>query len=125
MKVYQRIAHLLIAIQNCEKSGNLEWKDKHSASLLALLSEAPSSSGIDNGSRLLDGSNPDRLRFAADFHHMNEGGMYDGWTEHTVTVRPSLAFDLHITVSGRNRNDIKDYLTTLFLDWLTEESPNA
>jgi hypothetical protein len=29
-------------------------------------------------------------------------------------VTPSLCFDFHIRVSGRNRNDIKDYLSELF-----------
>jgi hypothetical protein len=44
---------------------------------------------------------------------MDDGGGYDGWTEHTITVTPSFrGFDL--TISGRDRNDIKDYLHQTF-----------
>lgn len=46
---------------------------------------------------------------------MNDNGCYDGWTEHRITVRPE--FDgVSITVSGSNRNDIKDYISYIFYD---------
>jgi hypothetical protein len=51
---------------------------------------------------------------------MTEGGMYDGWTEHTVVVTPSLAFGINIRITGRNRNDIKDYLHDVFHEALTK-----
>lgn len=41
---------------------------------------------------------------------MNDGGFYDGWTEHTVTVTPALHGDFHLRISGRNRNDIKEMM---------------
>jgi hypothetical protein len=44
---------------------------------------------------------------------MNDTGYYDGWTEHTVTVTPSFS-GINIRVSGRNRNDIKDYIHETF-----------
>jgi len=52
--------------------------------------------------------------FRADFHHMDENGYYDGWSEHVVTVKPSLCFDILITVSGRNVRDIKEYILDTF-----------
>ena len=52
--------------------------------------------------------------FRVDFHHMDDNGYYDGWTEHVVTVKPSLCFDIEISVSGRNRNGIKEYILDTF-----------
>jgi hypothetical protein len=46
---------------------------------------------------------------------MNEGGMYDAWTEHTIRVRPSLSSGFTLTISGRDRNEIKEYLHELIL----------
>jgi len=51
---------------------------------------------------------------------MNDGGMYDGWTEHTVSITPAFA-GINVSVSGRNRNDIKDYLGDTFQCALTAE----
>jgi len=53
---------------------------------------------------------------------MNEHGFYDGWTEHRITVKPSLAFGFELTISGRDRNEIKDYLSDVFYLWLREET---
>jgi hypothetical protein len=52
---------------------------------------------------------------------MDDVGYYDGWTEHTLTVRPSLAFGIDLKFSGRNRNQIKDYLHEVFHEALTHE----
>ena len=120
-KVYREIAAKALAIQNCEKSGNTEWHCKHSDKLARLIDNtAPSGSGIDNGVHFL-GYEKGKLKFSADFHHMDENGYYDGWTEHVVTVEPCLFNEISITVSGRNRNEIKEYLGELFHNWLTEE----
>lgn len=74
----------------------------------------PSGSGFDNGTTIdLDASREDRLVFNTAFHHMNEGGFYDGWTEHTVTVKPSF-WGTSIKVGGRDRNLIKDYIGDTF-----------
>jgi hypothetical protein len=75
----------------------------------------PSGSGFDSGTTLdLDASHADKLVFQTSFHHMDENGYYDGWTEHTVTVTPSLRDRYHIRISGRNRNDIKEMIHQSF-----------
>lgn len=75
----------------------------------------PSGSGWDSGTKLdHERSSPERLVFYGGFHHMDEHGYYDGWTEHTITVRPSLVCEIELTISGRNRNEIKEYLANLF-----------
>lgn len=96
-------------------------KDKESVSdmwenlISELDAELPRGSGFDSGSQFLwDESTSEKLIFKTAFHHMNDCGMYDGWTEHLVTVTPSLLFGYKIAVSGRNRNDIKDYIAECF-----------
>lgn len=110
--LYREIASLIEARQNCRKANNTEWFDKHEETILSLVKDfMPSGSGIDSGTEIdLDRSKPDKLVFTFGYHHMNENGYYDGWTHHTLIVRPSLAHGIDITISGRDRNQIKDYL---------------
>ena len=41
---------------------------------------------------------------------MDEHGGYDGWTEHKIIVTPSLVYGFELRVTGKDRNDIKDYI---------------
>lgn len=122
MKLYRELASLVQANINCEISGNKEWFEKHEARIEELVENyMPSGSGFDCGTKIdLDKSTPEKLVFYTDFHHMNEG-YYNGWTEHRITVRPSLAFGFTLTISGRNRNEIKDYIHQVFDCALNEE----
>ena len=71
----------------------------------------PSGSGYDSGTKIdLDASHADKLVFHTGFHHMNENGYYAGWTEHTITVKPSLQSEFTLRISGRNRNNIKEMM---------------
>lgn len=126
-KLYERMAVLFNAIGNCRKSGNAEWERKHRDRLDALVKDhMPSGSGIDSGTQFDEAASSDnKLVFRTAFHHMNDAGMYDGWTQHTVTVRPSLAFGIEISVRGRNRNDILEYLHGTFYEALTTDAPRA
>jgi hypothetical protein len=123
--LYQTLAQLVQARLNCIASGNTEWRMNHERKIIALCKAAlPSGSGWDLGTRLdLDRSTGERLVLFGQFHHMTDAGVYDGWTEHTITVRPSLAFGFTLTVSGRNRNDIKAYLSDLFNEMLSRPAP--
>lgn len=125
---YKAISSRLIALQNCrqtEDAEHAEWADKHEAWILdEIRSTGPSGSGIDHGTQLdFDRSKPNKLVFSADFHHMDDAGGYDGWTSHSIIVRPSLYFDIDIRITGKDRNGIKDYLADVFHSWLTEELP--
>lgn len=94
--------------ERAENNANAQWGDIASARLAQLVNMLPSGSGIDNGTELVSAS-ATKIVLSAGFHHMNDGGFYDGWTEHRITIRPT--FDsLDISISGRNRNDIKEYL---------------
>lgn len=80
----------------------------------------PSGSGIDNGVKIdLDKCNDNRLTFTFGYHHMNESGMYCGWTDHSLIVTPS--FDgIRLKITGRDRNFVKEYLYDLFHHALTQ-----
>ena len=119
--LYRQLASTIEARLNCEQSGNAEWFARHTDSIKQMVDDLmPSGSGWDSGTKIdLDNSHADKLVFYGSYHHMNDGGYYDGWTEHTITVTPSLAHDYHIRISGRNRNDIKEYLHEEF-SWTLE-----
>lgn len=119
--LYREIANILQAVRNCRAAGNREWELKHDDRLDELIDLLPSGSGLDNGVRL-DGPacKSNKLVFMTSFHHMNENGMYDGWTEHAITVAPSFdGIDIH--VSGKDRNQTKDYLAEIFHYALTQD----
>jgi len=119
-KIYQLLATKLDARARCLEKGNTEWFAHHEVAILDIMRDtAPSGSGIDNGTSIdLDKSTGNRLVFDMSFHHMDENGMYDGWTDHTIIVKPSLIFDIDVKISGRNRNNIKDYLHDEVYWWL-------
>lgn len=122
-KLYKKIASLLHAIENCRKQHNRDWIKKHTAALEALVTEyMPSGAGFDDGVRFsFDESKPDKLIFYTQFHHMDDIGYYDGWTNHKVIVTPSLAFDFELEVTGEDKNEIHDYIADVFQDCLMEE----
>jgi hypothetical protein len=123
---YVKLARLIDQNERCIANGNTEWKERTDISIERLMQTAPSGNGIDSGTTLIrenDGKAPkgvNKLQFRADFHHMNDAGYYDGWTEHIITVRPDLGFGFDLTVSGRNRNGIKEYLAEIYYQWLSE-----
>ena len=114
--LYQEIASLVQARQNCIEKQNSEWQANHEEKINQLCCEyMPSGSGIDCGTKIdFDASNPEKLVFNLSFHHMNENGMYDGWTEHQAIVTPSLAFGFNLKFTGKNRNQIKEYLHDIY-----------
>lgn len=123
MQLYKSLALKASAITNCERSNNVEWLGIHRERMERLVKEhMPSGSGIDNGTTLDDVRTTDKLLvFRTSFHHMDEHGGYDGWTDHAIMVRPDMISGIDISVSGRNRNDIKTYLADVFRDALMQE----
>lgn len=82
----------------------------------------PSGSGINAGIKFsVDLSTYNkRLVWVFGYHHMNEDGYYDGWTDHKLVVKPAFGgFSFHI--SGRNRNQVKDHLYDIMYDALQTE----
>jgi hypothetical protein len=121
--LYKLLASSIDARKRCKEVGNGEWFERHSESIRQLIQDfLPSGSGWDSGTKIdLDASHGDKLVLFGSFHHIHgESGMYDGWTEHTVTVTPSLIHNFHLRISGRNRNEIKEYLYDIFRDDLSQ-----
>ena len=115
MKVYQALA------QAVEGMNDGRWADIMEEKIENIMKGAPSGSGIDSGTQFLpEKSSQEKLVFSADYHHMNETGFYDGWTSHLVIVTHDL-IGLNIRITGRNRNDIKDYLSDVYYQWLMED----
>jgi len=118
MPVYRAIAQCVAAHRNCVKVGNAEGCQRHAERLDAIVRDyLPSGGGFDSGTALLE-SDPECLKFRADFHHMDPTGTYAGWTFHVVTVRPSLVHGITLFVSGPNRNGINGYIADVFDDAL-------
>ena len=113
-KLYQIIASASGAHARCIAEES-DWADKWYKLLDDIeLNHLPSGSGVDSGTRIdRDATTETRIVLTCDFHHMNDGGYYDGWTTHKIIITPAFdGFDLRVT--GRDRNDIKDYLGDLF-----------
>ena len=122
-KLFRIMASALAARINCIASHNTEWFSRHSDSLTHYASDyLPCGSGFDSGTTInLDRSTGERIVLETAFHHMDEYGGYDGWTDHTITVKPSLLFGFTLTISGPDRNGIKDYMYEVFQSALSEE----
>lgn len=120
----EALSRAVVSGRNAEASDNAEWAEKWAERVVDIMEGAPSGSGFDSGTQLGDAHKQSdrRLTFATSFHHMNEAG-YNGWTDHLVTAE--MTFNgLDVKVSGRNRNDIKDYIAELFCFWLSETAPD-
>ena len=116
-KLFRILAQTIGAYHRCLQSPTKdEWASRHKERAHALVREHfPHGSGFDSGTSLdLDVSTEEKIVLHTSYHHMNDGGFYDGWTEHTVRVYPSLAYGFRTTVSGPNRNDIKEYIGESF-----------
>ena len=113
--LYKLFAEAIGAYKRSETGEYGNWLAIWENRLKTLEGLMPSGSGIDCGTKLdLDASSEDRLVFNVSFHHMNDVGYYDGWTEHEIVVTGSLAFGIALKLSGRDRNQIKDYLYEVY-----------
>lgn len=130
MKLYQKLAILNAAIENCKKTGNEAWEGKHSARLQELVQDhLPSGSGFDSGTAFVpEESTEDRLVFRSSYHLRDENGYYDGWIDFNVIVQPAFAppgFTLRVVGPfsrlRRAYADIKNYIVEEFYSCLQEE----
>jgi hypothetical protein len=124
-KVYQELASRLVALRNCNESGNEEWADKHEDRINEVVSgHLPSGSGIDSGNEFdLSRSTPDKLVIESGYHVMDENGFYNGWIDYMVIVEPSLQFGFTVSIRGKfgKRQDIKEYLEELYTNAIRQE----
>ena len=77
----------------------------------------PFGQGLDAGVEFdFFASNSRKIVFVTSFHHMDEHGYYDGWTDYKVVITPTFG-DFRIDIAGKDRNQIKDYLHDTFRDY--------
>lgn len=108
--LYKALAQAIHAINGC----NQEWSDRYRDHISYLESELPHGSGFDAGCKVdLDRSTQDRIYIDFSFHHMTEHGYYNGWTDHTIKITPSLLYGFEIKI---NRNRIDSHLLDYFHD---------
>lgn len=120
MKLYQYIARNLETWVESDHTGHSEAARERAKKAVKEL--MPSGSGIDNGTKLnLVKSTGDKLVFDVGFHHMNDAGYYIRWTHHQVVVKPSLAHEFDLKLTGRDFNGIKEYLGDIYHEALAQE----
>jgi hypothetical protein len=123
--LYSELAEAIGALHYCKSREDKKWIDKWTERIKELSKLLPSGSGIDSGCKIdLDKSHATKLVIHTAFHHINNAGYYDGWTEHTVTVVPSFQ-GIIMRISGRDRNEVKEYLYGVFDLALWHECPEV
>jgi len=119
LPLYQLIARAGDALRYATNSGNEEWRQVWEELLEQCEELLPSGSGFDAGTSIVEASSS-KIVLRTSYHHMSDG-YYDGWTDHTVTVIPNLVNGFDLKISGRNRNDVKEYIADVFYDVLRSE----
>lgn len=123
-------------LQHSIKSGNKDheeiWEDK----ILWLKDKLPSGSGFDSDTTInIDKSKKNKIVLETSFHHMDENGMYCGWSHHAITVTPDFLSDFDMKISSKDErspyvkrregslksNGFIDYLWSTFYHVLSEE----
>lgn len=114
--LYRALASAIEARRSCLKEPRNEFGlEIHDRTIKTCLDLLPRGSGWDSGTDIdLDASHANKLVLFGGYHHMSESGYYQGWTEHTIIVKPSLTSDFDLRITGPNRNDIKDHLYQTF-----------
>jgi hypothetical protein len=118
--LYAELVSTYQALENCQKCANTEWADKHQTTIDWLEDLLPSGSGVDNGVKV-EMVEDHKIIMSFGFHHMDENGFYDGWTDHKLILRPSLTREVDLTITGPDRNYLKEYLYDLFYHVMTSK----
>lgn len=121
--LFQHIARSIQALKTCQQTPVNEFGVRiHSEALEQFEDLLPSGSGIDCGTKInIEKSTAKALWLSFSYHHMNENGMYDGWSEHELVVTPSLTSNFDLRITGRDRNQVKDYLYDVYQSNLSDE----
>lgn len=114
------------AYRNCSATPDHPWGARWASLLDSIEANLlPSGGGFDNGTKIdREATNAKRISLRIDFHHMNEHGFYDGWTNHNVTINPTFS-GCEVRVSGSNRNDIRDYIGEVVASLFSESNQIA
>lgn len=115
--LYVTLAECQAAQTASIKKDNREWVERWGRHITSLVSLLPSGSGVDTGTEMVSMSD-NHLVMRCGFHHMNEHGVYDGWTNHTIRVTPGWG-GINVVVTGPNREGVREHLSELYYTALT------
>lgn len=111
---------MVVGVQVFEFLGSCKTVDNFKAMQEFVLNTAPNGNGFNSGTTL-ERAGDNKIILSTSFHHMNEMSEYDGWTEHKITITPSLSARYHLKISGSNKNRIKDYISDIFHEYLSQD----
>lgn len=120
MKVYQKLAYLVVQHQTCIEHNNTKWMH-NSKKELEERCDLFTGGDIESCEVDLEKSNNKLLVLYVSFRHISEWGYNNGVTNHTIRVRPALT-EIEISVSGKDTNGIKAYLRDTFANFLNEDA---
>jgi len=113
MKLYQKIARVL-----SQKDIILQGEQ------LTLLQELlPNGNGMRRqiNCMILLESTKKRIVIGTAYWHPNDNYETSRWTEHKVVITPSFEGEINIRITGKNENNVKDYLYDIFREALMKE----
>ena len=116
------LAAALVAAHAWRKTVTPQYADECDKRIAALESSLPSGSGINSGTTV-EYAGPNKIVLSCGFHHIDEHGFYDGWTYHKIIVKPTFNGHLHVRVTGRDRNLIKEHLADIYREALESNEP--
>ncbi len=97
------------------------WESRWESVLNRAAEMLPRGGGFDVYPTLdTDSEYKGRLVFRGSYHKMNDAGMYDGWADYAITVRPCLVHGFTVSVRGGGR-DLGDYIAESFHAALSAE----
>jgi len=121
LQYYSRISSLIVAIRNCQNSGNSDWEYKHELKINELEKLLPSGSGLDcEVCFSQDDCSENELIILTDFHYMHADGYYDGFIGLKIVISASLSgLNIDILVMN-NGSSADDCIIDDLLDYLSE-----
>jgi len=121
MKLYRNLAGLISARINAIDKNNVDLAFHLGDLIKELEVRLPDGSGFANCHVDLDKSRVNKIVINFSYHHMDDNGFYLKWTDHSLTVTPSLTADFEMWISGRDYRYSKEYFYDLFASILDEE----
>ena len=114
MKLYQKIARVV---------SQKNWAKR--AKELSLLQELlPNGNGIrgqEGLAEILPESTKKRIVIYTTYWHPNDSYETSRWTAHQVIITPSFEREINIRITGKNKDNVKDYLHDIFREALMKE----
>lgn len=117
--LYRTFSLLLLQLHTFSSSRDLENHRRTTHDLEQLTAKfMPRDGGFNRGTRIdLMESTHERIVFRASYEHQVNGGATTHWTHHGIFVRPSLAFDFDLFISGPSlarQGDLKKRIESRF-----------